>query len=134
VIHFSYRNYREEITERHVIPIRIEWLDNDGIREYGYEPGLFLTAFDTDKGDYRSFRYDRIIPIGKETVIIDFDKFVERLAVIQLVQVVGKLVAQVKKDEHGTPVMGFSDGNGGMVSKETHEAVMEVERLLNFYL
>lgn len=133
MIKFNYRNHREEIAKRSIIPTHVAWLDNDGIREYGYEPGLFLSGYDLDKQAYRSFRFDRIIPLENNAPIINFDQYVDRDSIKQLTTAVRVLVESVKKDEHGTPIGRFQDGNGGLVSRETHEAVTAVERLLDFY-
>lgn len=49
-VHFSYRNHAGDISQRHVQPQR---LANYGRRWY-------LIAWDTERGDWRSFRVDRI--------------------------------------------------------------------------
>jgi hypothetical protein len=52
---FRYINHRGENEIRTVRPIKFEWLSNPG---WGYTPGWFLTAFDYDRGEERSFRID----------------------------------------------------------------------------
>jgi hypothetical protein len=48
---FSYRNWRGEVSERRVIPIRV-WF---GATEWHPEPQWFLNANDLDKGETRDF-------------------------------------------------------------------------------
>jgi predicted DNA-binding transcriptional regulator YafY len=50
-VRFTYRNYRGEVGERHVIPRGIFF----GATEYHPEPQWLLSAFDVDKGAPRTF-------------------------------------------------------------------------------
>jgi predicted DNA-binding transcriptional regulator YafY len=54
-IRFSYKNYKGEVEERNVRPLALEYLTRPG---YGYEPGIFLRAFDIARNAVRSFRID----------------------------------------------------------------------------
>lgn len=49
---FKYTNYKGEIEERNVRPIMIGW---QGAPGFGYQPGLFLHAFDLERQANRTF-------------------------------------------------------------------------------
>lgn len=57
-IEFWYTNHRGVFALRKVqrAGAKIIWLDNP---EYGYTPGLFLHAYDTDRQDFRTFSLER---------------------------------------------------------------------------
>ena len=130
---FVYRNHREEIAEREVIVHELAWKDDDAIREYGYEPGLFLSGIDLPRNVYRSFSLKRIIPQEGNPVLINFRNLYDQEAIDMLIRHSKALVDSVLKDEHGTAIGRFQDGNGGLVSKETHQAADELRRLMDFY-
>jgi hypothetical protein len=121
------------VQARAIIPYVLAWEDNEGIREYGYEPGLFITGHDHDKNAQRSFSVKNIVPLSGETIIHDFRDYVPKQSIAVLVDAAKKLANSVKKDEFGTPLMQFKDGNGGLVSKETLNLVTQLEQLLEFY-
>jgi hypothetical protein len=49
---FKYTNYKGEIEERNVRPITLGWQGDPG---FGYQPGLFLHAFDLERQAARTF-------------------------------------------------------------------------------
>jgi len=48
---FTYKNYRGEVSERKICSSRLEY----GTTEFHPEPQWFLTAWDYDKQEHRSF-------------------------------------------------------------------------------
>lgn len=130
---FVYTNHRNETRERAIMPFKLEWLDNDAIREYGYEAGLFITGLDVERNVQRSFSLKRMVPVSGETIIHDFCDYVPKASIKVLVDAAKKLSNSVKKDEFGTALMQFKDGNGGLVSKDTLALATQLEQLLDFY-
>lgn len=51
IIEFTYKNYRGEIADRKVVPIKIHF----GSTEYHKEPQWLLKALDLDKNSERDF-------------------------------------------------------------------------------
>lgn len=64
---FQYRNYKGILSERRVIVDSIEFLRNPG---YDYQPGWFLSGYDLDKKNRRSFALTHIVlEVGKPSGI-----------------------------------------------------------------
>ena len=133
MMQFVYTNHRNETRDRNIMPSKMEWLDNDGIREYGYEPGLFITGVDMERSVMRSFSVKRMVPVSGNKVIYNFHDYVPKASIKVLVDAAKKLSNSVKKDEFGTALMQFKDGNGGLVSKDTLALATQLEQLLDFY-
>lgn len=65
IIEFTYKNYRNEISERKVIPIRIYF----GATDYHKEPQWILKALDLDKNQERDFALLDIISFKSNGLI-----------------------------------------------------------------
>lgn len=122
IIKFLYRNHREEIAERTVIPHTLEYLTNPP-DIYGYKPGWFLQAFCMDRQAMRSFELTRIIPPadGLDTVLIDFKKLFDERAIKVLVDRATALCANLAFDE------------AGFVSEDTIKARAALQEVLDFF-
>lgn len=62
---FQYENYKGEVENRDVKPVAIVWKAVPG---WGYEPGLFLDAWDNDREGPRSFRLDNRFQPTKDAI------------------------------------------------------------------
>lgn len=132
-IKFVYTNHRHETRERSVIPYVLAWEDNEGIREYGYDPGLFVTGIDTERNVQRSFSVKRMVPVADQKVIVDFRSLHHKDEFASLINAAQALIDSVNHDEFGSAIGRFQDGNGGLISKETHQAAAELKKVLDFY-
>ena len=130
IAEFVYTNHKNETRQRRVSVQAIEWLDNDTIREYGYERGLFLTGFDFDKEAQRSFSVKRIVPIAGKEVILDLREIIQLEGINEFIQKVRDLVDSVNHDERGSAIGRFQDGNGGLISERTLSLASDLEALM----
>ena len=61
-IHILYKNNRDEVKWRKILPIRLYW----GSTEYHPDPQWILEAMDVDKGAERSFAFADAFLIGED--------------------------------------------------------------------
>lgn len=57
-VEFVYRNWRDVVSRRHVVPIRI-WFGTTGFHP---DQQWFLRAYDLEKAEYRDFAFSDISP------------------------------------------------------------------------
>lgn len=131
ILDFTYRNHREEIADRTILLRSIRW--EPGNEDYKHPHGYVVHGMDQPRNVPRSFLFSNIIPRPSEKYLIDFTQLHHRDEYLSLINAAEALVASVRKDEHGTPMMQYRDGNGGLVSKETRDAADALQRVVDFY-
>ena len=70
-VEFIYKNHKGETELRHVICNKLEWIEKSG---FDYQPGWFLSGWDTDRDspdNYRSFALTHIVLV-QGTPLIQF--------------------------------------------------------------
>lgn len=71
---FTYINHRGQQSERNVDIDSLEFHYNPG---FGYQPGWFISGFDHDKADRRSFALSRIVLEGPPMVNNNVTRFMK---------------------------------------------------------
>jgi predicted DNA-binding transcriptional regulator YafY len=123
ILNFVYRNHKERIDERHVVPKAIIF-EPDPPSDYNYQPGWFLQTHDIDKNAPRNFAFTNIIPTKDRLVLVDFTQLHERESIQSLLNAAKDLVLSIEND---------NSQHGDIVSQDTLKNVSILRQILEFY-
>lgn len=123
ILKFIYRNHKERIAERHVVPKAIIF-EPDPPSDYNYKPGWFLQTHDIDKNAPRNFAFTNIIPPKEQLVLVDFTQLHESGSIQSLLNAAKALVLSIESD---------NNHHGDIISHETLLKVAQLRQILEFY-
>lgn len=124
ILKFKYRNHREEIADRVIIPDSLHF-DPQYHEDYNHHPGWFISGMDMNKHARRSFAMTNIIvPEGQKEVLIDFRTTVDQGSVKSLLDAAKELVLSIEND---------NQQHGDILSQETLLKVAKLRQILEFY-
>lgn len=122
IVNFTYRNHREDISDRVVDVTAIRW--EPGNEDYKHPQGYVLHGHDRNKNAPRSFLFTNIIPKPGNNVLVDFTQLVDKRSITALLNKAMELVTSIEND---------NNHSGDLLSAQSLRAAAELRHILEFY-